>query len=185
MYKSTGFNINYRLLTTRLQRASFFRRSIRAVLPAFALCTGTMATADVLLTGVAIDSNKAKVEFSLSGESREDVVGGEIRFGDSRFNITHVSVHRLVGAESANDSDESFAVFSSSYTAQTATGTPWVAGDTYIQCDEEYNSFLAIYKVRGEDAEKLPDPPFRQLTESTDHSDTSIVYCFVSAPEDK
>jgi len=78
-----------------------------------------------------------------------------------------------------------FAVFSSSYTEQTATGQPWIAGDSYLQCEQEYNSFLAIYRVHPDKAKLLPEPPFGNLTDSTEHSDESVVYCFVSGPGSK
>ena len=161
-----------------------FQALLRFMLPALLMAVSTAAVADVVLTGVAIDGSQSEVDFSLSGESRDEVVGGEIKFGESRFEITHVSVHRLVGAEGSHGQSKEYAVFSSSYTAQTATGKPWVASDSYHQCDQGYNSFLAIYRVSEDNAKKLGQPPFHTLTESTDHSDASVVYCFVSEPDD-
>jgi len=145
-------------------------------------CTTTIA--DVLLTGEVFDHSNEKVGFSLSGENLEDVVGGEIKLGDARFEITHVSVHSLVGAVGQGN-PRKFAVFSSSYTEQTATGQPWIASDSYLYCDQQYNSFLAIYSVNDDQAEELPEPPFANLTDSTDHSESSVVYCFISNPAAK
>lgn len=127
--------------------------------------------------------------FSLSATDREQPVGGEIRIGKRRFTITQVSRHGLIGAQRSASSEEpnapfaEYAVFSSSFSPQTATGQPWVAAQTFHNCDQPYNSFLAIYHVAGSDAAlSLKDGPFADLTASANASDNSITYCFVSSP---
>lgn len=145
-------------------------------------CAVALAADKELLNGVVTVAKDDSIEFSLSAESREKVVGGVLQLGESVYDITHLSVHRLVGARKSAGDSVDFAVFSSSYSAETATGQPWVASGRYVSCDKQYNSFLAIYSVKKDKARLLPDPPYRDLTESIEYSDSSVVYCFISEP---
>lgn len=156
---------------------------IRSLLATVMICFGGSLSlyADVLLVGEAIGDGDTRLSFSLSGNSRTDVVGGTIELGDAMFEITHVSVHNLIGGKREHEGKTEYVIFSSSFSPVTASGEPWVASAKYIACDQQYNSFLAHYEV--DSAGSLPEIPFKQLAESLDESDDSIVYCFVSAPE--
>jgi hypothetical protein len=140
--------------------------------------------ADVLLVGKAADDSEKTLAFSLSGNSRSDVIGGTISLGDATYEITHVSANNLIGGQRTHQGKTEFVIFSSSFSPVTATGQPWVASEKYIACDQEYNSFLALYRV-DDSAEALPQLPFRQLAESEIESEQSAVFCFISAPEDR
>lgn len=174
-----------RVLLKRVLRKGVPLKSVllKGVLLIASLAMGAAQVyADVLLTGTVQNEKKETVQFTLNGENRDDVIGGSLQLGDLQFTITNVSVHRLVGGTSTESGSVRYAVFSSSYSKQTSTGQPWVASERYLQCNAAYNSFLAIYTVDEDKALKLPEPPFFELTESTDNSEQSIVYCFVSAP---
>ena len=127
--------------------------------------------------------------FELNAESRQEVVGGEIRLGDKSWLIQKVSVHNLIGASMVSPDKKAkaeYAVFSSSFSDQTAVGQPWVAARHYQGCDKTYNSFLAVYSVADEDkSRKLGAIPYSLLTESVNNSDDSTVYCFISKPPEK
>lgn len=76
-----------------------------------------------------------------------------------------------------------YVIFSSSFSQQTATGTPWLASQTYHRCDQPYNSFLALYRVSGRQAiDAVAERAFSLLPEDVALADDSAVYCFVSAP---
>ena len=132
----------------------------------------------------------AGVEFSLDGESREKVVGGELRLGERRFEITGLSRMGLIGATRSVREGEGgavafgeYAVFSSSFSDQTAVGQPWIRANAYHHCDEAYNSFLAVYRVEGAAAvEALGATPYAALTDDPAHAAGAVVYCFVSRP---
>ena len=146
------------------------------------------AGAKELLTGAVWLGEDQKVPFSLSGEARDNVVGGEIRLGEASFEITRVSTMGLIGASrwhAGEDPSEpaygEFVTFSSSFSEETAVGQPWVAARKYVNCDVAYNSFIAIYRVDGIDAVKALGPvPYRVVTNDIDASDESTVYCFIS-----
>ena len=153
------------------------------------ICTATwlpaVHAADVLLAGSAAVDDETRLEFSLTGESRENVVGGSITLGEQAFEITNVSVHNLIGASGRQGDIHQFAVFSSSFSRNTATGQPWIAGENYLQCDQPYNSFLAVYSVGSDERKQLSALPFKELTENLDASSQSVVYCFISSPPDR
>jgi hypothetical protein len=140
------------------------------------------ANGNELLTGTITDSSH-NLHFALSGESRENVVGGTIRLNDKTFAITHISRLGTIGARRDDSDAKEFAVFSSSFNEQTATGQPWVASNEYIGCVEPYNSFLALYRVEDEKKlQVLGDIPYADLTNDLIHSIKSAVYCFISRP---
>lgn len=148
--------------------------------------------ANTLLVGEASNVAGQSVPFSLSGNSREDVIGGEIVFGDQRFTITAVSEHNLVGGQYTAGDTVHLALFSSSYSRVTDSGEPWAAGAEHHGCEQAYNSFLALYKVPSADIGKLPDPPYWPLAEgsvpdtgSVAASGSSSIYCFMSQPADR
>ena len=161
-------------------------RRLRSMLFATVLCGGlnSIAHADVLLVGDAIADGDTRLPFSLSGNSRDDVIGGTIVLGDAEYEITHVSVHNLIGGQREQQGKTEYVIFSSSFSPVTASGQPWVASEKYLACDEQYNSFLARYLV-GDAQDSLPEVPFKQLAESLEDSESSAVFCFVSAPEDR
>lgn len=146
------------------------------------------APAKELLSGV-VDTGTKEFTFSLTGEDRENVVGGNITLGDRVFKIAKVSrmgligAGRLVVAKTEKQRYGEFVTFSSSFSAQTATGQPWVAAQRYVNCDRAYNSFLALYKVVGQEAlEVLGAIPYSALNKDTGASQESTVYCFMSNP---
>lgn len=144
--------------------------------------------AEELLTGV-VDAGDEKLAFSLTGEDRENVMGGDISLGERVFKIGKVSrlgsigAARLVVDQSEGKRHGEFVTFSSSFSVQTATGQPWVAAQRYVNCDSPYNSFLALYKVVGAEAlEALGPVPYSVLNEDAGAADQSTVYCFMSNP---
>ena len=57
-------------------------------------------------------------------------------------------------------------MFSSSFSEQSATGKPWVAAESAHGCDEPYNSFVAMYRVEGEETLIALGPiPYGTLSE--------------------
>jgi hypothetical protein len=138
---------------------------------------------DELLRGTIVDS-KRELTFILSGEDRQNVIGGVIILGDKKFTITHISRLGTIGARHDSGDSREFAVFSSSFSEQTATGQPWVVSKRYIGCDQPYNSFLALYQVKNQDTtlQSLTDIPYADLTDNIAKSSMSEVYCFVSRP---
>ena len=149
----------------------------------------TPVRAGELLAGTVALEDGANVPFSLSGETLENVIGGTIRLGSASFEIARVSRMGLVGgtrvvAPGAGEPRgyAEFVIFSSSFSSQTATGQPWVASRSYVRCDDDYNSFLALYRVYAvERREALGEIPYSVLTESVDVTDESTVYCFMSS----
>ena len=149
--------------------------------------------AETLLQGTVSTPAAKDMAFSLSANSRKDIIDGEIQLGNKRFRIAKESRLGLIGAN-RNDSDYAdgknsqqnsaeFAIFSSSFSDQTAVGQPWVAALNYINCDQDYNSFLALYHIAGAAAvDSLKDIPYKQLTDDLANSTQSTVYCFVSRP---
>ena len=130
------------------------------------------------------------LRFSLTGENRQDIIGGEIKLGERAFTIDKVSRQGMIGASRSAPHSEGtpgryveFAVFSSSFSEQTATGQPWVAGKIYVNCNQDYNSFLAIYRLNDSSIiAGFDKSPYPVLLQDIDKSDDSIVYCFNSKP---
>ena len=143
--------------------------------------------AELLRAPVTGDQGDA-MSFRLTGENRDDVVGGSIVLDARTFTIDRVSVTGLIGASREGSGDDNtrfaeFAVFSSSFTEQTAIGQPWISARSHSGCDFPYNSFLAIYRVEGENAVAgLGPAPYARLTDDVTSSQSSHVYCFVSTP---
>ena len=177
---------------SNLTRSRRFCANLRALrLPhVIGCCVVTMmcsapAAAKELLTGKISGANNAS--FVLTGESREEIVGGSITVGERTFEITKVSLRGLVGAvRRPSEASADFAVFSSSFSDQTAAGQPWAAGKRYVGCDAPYNSFLAVYTINGaEQIRAIGEIPFKALTDDAANSDESSVYCFTSRPPAK
>lgn len=143
--------------------------------------------ADVLLQGDMELDDGTMTAFSLSGESRENIIDGEIRLGERVFRITNTSRLGLIGA-SRSFTDENgpvaeFAIFSSSFSSRMATGDPWVAADRRVRCDQPYNSFLAVYRMTDEERIADLDPvPYPELAEGDVATRSATVYCFFSRP---
>lgn len=140
-----------------------------------------------LLSGDVAVENGATVKFTLSGESRENVKDGEMALGERAFRITASSRTGLVGGErtveNTAEPTHEYAVFSSSFSEQTATGQPWVKATHYLNCDKPYNSFIAIYRVVGAERIKtLGVKSHPQLAEGTFTADQADAYCFTSRP---
>lgn len=163
-----------------MYRPSWLQRLLSVALLCVAL--QSPAWAGVLLQGHASDENNQQLAFSLSANSRSDVVGGHIVLGDARFEITAVSVHNLIGAKREYAGKTEYVIFSSSFSPDTATGQPWVVSQQYLACDQQYNSFLARYQLASAEAAAL-ESPYRQLAESAEISEQSVVYCFISSPQ--
>ncbi len=143
------------------------------------------AGANTLLAGDATLNDGTTVAFSLSGNSRDDVIGGSIRFAEETFEITAVSEHNLVGAQRRHGDNVELVLFSSSYSRVTDTGEPWVRASVHHNCEKPYNSFLAIYEVASALVAELPDPPYWQIGESPADTRSATVYCFMSKPVDR
>lgn len=136
-----------------------------------------------LLRGEVQLSAEETRRFSLNGESRQQVVGGDIAFGSKHFQIMKVSVHNLLGAYRQEGDRHEYAVFSSSYSDQTATGEPWVVADTKLNCSIPYNSFLVIYTVESsKKIASLSEFPYGDLAETLSLSDSSELFCFYAQP---
>ncbi len=177
------------------QAGSKTPKRIRNTCMAMRVGVALMATAtaaplpamELLRARITRESGDA-IYFSLTGENRDDVVGGTIELGSRTFTITRVSRSGLIGASrfGAPDTDTGFAefaVFSSAFSSQTAVGQPWISARGYSGCDSPYNSFLAIYRVEGEKAiAGLGPTPYPRLAENVTSSQSSHVYCFVSTP---
>jgi hypothetical protein len=136
-----------------------------------------------LLVGTVRTGNDTELAFSISGRSRRDVVGGQLVLGETPYEISQTSLHSLVGARrfvsAGAGSFAEFVIFSSSYSDQTAVGRPWVAAREVWHCDEPYNSFVAVYRVEGEEAVKALGPiPYPKLADEVELSQRSRVYCF-------
>ena len=167
-----------------MQPGTRFRCPLAAAL---VVAIATTAAQAALLLEAEVEPG---LPFSLSGESREDVMGGELVLGERRFRVTGTSRHGLIGAsrvvhDGAGGSIRfgEYAVFSSSFSEQTAVGNPWARARVYHHCDEAYNSFLAVYRVDGSEAvEALGNQPYGSLTDDAGTSDDAVVYCFMSRP---
>ena len=149
--------------------------------------------AETLLQGTVSLPKSTAMPFLLSAESRKDIIGGEIQLGEKRFRIAKESRLGLIGANRSDSgyadgkntqhNTAEFTIFSSSFSDQTAVGQPWVAALNYINCDQAYNSFLALYHIVGaETVQKLNAIPYKQLTDDLANSTQSTVYCFISRP---
>lgn len=162
-------------------------RFIPATLAACWLIAAADSLADnILLAGKAVDTSAgSELAFSLSGENRQDVIGGTIKLGDAEFTIDFLSAQNLVGATREADGKRHHALFSSSYSRVTYTGDPWFAAAEYRGCETPYNSYLAVYTLDKQAASQLPDPPFPALAQKAELAEQSVVYCFVSAPLDR
>jgi hypothetical protein len=151
----------------------------------FALVGATASAAELLAGQVELDDGRV-VAFSLSAANREKVVGGEIRLDDRSFQVTGESRLGLIGAKRTLEGDSpsgEFVVFSSSFSEQTAVGQPWVKAEHYRNCDQRYNSFLAIYRIEDPTrALELGETPYPILVDDLGKSDHSEVFCFVSKP---
>lgn len=157
------------------------------LLPCLAGLLITNAQAAELLQGEVALGDGTTTVFSLSGESRENVIDGEIRLGEQAFRITDTSRLGLVGAARSYTGDAGpvaeYAIFSSSFSEQTATGNPWVAADRRVDCDQPYNSFLVVYRMTDEGRiAALGSTPYPALAEGDVPTDSATVYCFSSRP---
>ena len=143
-----------------------------------------------LLASTIPDGEGGTIAFRLDGESREKVVGGRILLGRAEYTIARVSrlgligAHRLGGGgDTGEERHAEYLVLSSSFSDQSATGTPWVAAESAHGCDEPYNSFVAMYRVEGEEALVALGPiPYRILTEDISRTADSRVLCFMARP---
>lgn len=154
-----------------------------ALLAGFGCAFSLAVTAEELLTGTITTSDQQTFPFVLSGPSREDIIGGEIRFGEQVFTIEKQSRRGVIGARRAVESASEFAVFSSSFSAQTATGQPRIAGQQFFNCEQPYNSYLAIYRFDDPAAvTALGETPYPRLLEDAGQSSKATVYCFYSQP---
>ena len=160
-----------------------------AILAAALLLPGGVASKE-LLAGTMPDGEGGTIAFRLEAESREKVVGGRIFLGGAEYTIARLSRLGLIGAhrlDGGGDTGEErhveYLVFSSSFSEQSATGTPWVATKSVHGCDAPYNSFVAMYRVEGEEALVALGPiPYGILTEDISRTADSRVLCFMARP---
>ncbi|MEZ5590843.1 MAG: hypothetical protein R3F53_09125 [Gammaproteobacteria bacterium] len=143
---------------------------------------------ELLHASVTLQDEQSAV-FSLSGDSLEEIIGGQITLGDRVFLITKQSRLGLIGArreligEDAAAGAAEYAVFSSSFSSQTGVGQPWISATDYLHCEQPYNSFLALYQVTDNAAlAKLGPVPYPVLAEGKGAPDKAIVYCFYAKP---
>ena len=137
----------------------------------------------LLLQGDVVTAPGLNEPFELLGENRGNVVGGGIRLGGQTFVVKKMSVHNLLGAMRTAGETIEFAVFSSSYSEQTAMGEPWVVAKKKHGCDKPYNSFLSVYTISSaENKKNVTDVPYAKLVESLSESDDSVLYCFMARP---
>ena len=156
-------------------------RPVTAFSLLLSVCLAAPVTAETLLSGTVEDGGSEK-SFSLSAEDRDDVIGGQISIDDQVFTIDKKSRLGLFGAQRQTEQGKEFAVFSSSFSNQTATGQPWVDAGRYLSCDEPYNTFIAIYRVDTAALGRLSGAPYPALTKNQNLARESVVYCFVSRP---
>lgn len=159
---------------------------IRSLLVSLTAATVLPVHAGELVVGELLLDKDKPVAFQLIGKSPEDVVGGEIKLGETSYIIDRVSQRQMVGASFLKEAGEAsyaeFVVFSSSYSSQTATGDPWPKANTYHRCSTPYNSFLAIYRVNGKEAVKALGPaPYPTLMSELGRAERADVYCFTSS----
>ncbi len=146
------------------------------------LCNSVNSFAEELLLADVKEAGR----FILVASSQANILGGHIILGDRDWEIKKQSAHGLIGAKSLGKTEAGtyeYTIFSSSFNDQKANGQPWVAARAYKNCDEPYNSFLAIYSIKGSSKYKvLGKNPYPILADKTSNSDDSIVYCFTSKP---
>jgi len=174
----------------RLRCSLYAHLPVGVAVLAFALLLPVEVASKELLIGIVSDGESGSVAFKLEGESREKVVGGRILLGGAEYTIARMSRLGLIGAHrlgGGGDTGEErhavYLVFSSSFSAQSATGRPWVAAKSVHGCDEPYNSFVAMYRVEGEEALVALGPiPYGTLTEDISRTADSRVLCFTALP---
>ena len=164
-------------------------RGVRALVASALVLLAGVAAAAELLVGTMPDGNGARIGFGLEAVNRKEVVGGRVLLGETGYEISRVSRLGLIGARrfvSGGDAREPYAEFlvlSSSFTEQTAVGKPWPAARESYGCEEQYNTFLALYRVEGDAAVKALGPiPYPELVENVDLSQESRVFCFIARP---
>jgi len=163
---------------------------LAGALAAAALLFAGSGEAAGLLVGTAPDVDGSPLPFRLEAGNRRDLVGGRILLGGVAYEISRVSRLGLIGARRfvAGNGDgrgryAEFLLFSSSFSEQTAVGTPWPAARGAYGCDEPYNTYLALYRVEGEAAVKSLGPiPYPDLADDPSRSQHSHVSCFMAHP---
>lgn len=173
----------------RTRRPRTRRPAVAAIL-VIAMLLPAAAISKELLAGTIPDGEGGTLAFRLDGESREKVVGGRLLLGDAEYVVARVSrlgligAHRLGGGgDTGEERHVEYLVFSSSFSDQSASGRPWVAAESAHGCDEPYNSFVAMYRVEGEDALVALGPiPYGTLTEDISRTADSRVLCFMARP---
>jgi len=140
-----------------------------------------------LLQAKVILQNEQDTVFSLSGASREDIIGGEIKLGERVYSITKQSRLGVIGAQRSltaiGPNAAEYALFSSSFSEQTSVGQPWVSAQSYLHCEQPYNAFLAVYQIKDRDAlSKLGPVPYPLLADGKGAPEKAVVYCFYAAP---
>ena len=165
------------------------RGIVGLVASALALLAGGAAAAE-LLVGTMPDGNGSEIAFRLEAENRRALAGGRILLGETGYEISRVSrygligARRFVGGSGEREPYAEFVVLSSSFSAQTAAGKPWLAAREWHGCEERpYNTYLAFYRVEGEAAVKALGPvPYPKLAEELPRSQESRVFCFMARP---
>ncbi len=143
-----------------------------------------------LLTGTIPYKGDSTMKFWFESEDSNDPLKGYIFLNGVQYEISSVSRLGLIGARrfvkqnsDVNKSYAEFLVLSSSFSEQTAIGTPWLAAHEVYGCDTSYNTYLAFYQVKGEKTVKALGPiPYESLAENLSNSQHSWISCFQSAP---
>ncbi|MEO0424296.1 MAG: hypothetical protein AAF184_18295 [Pseudomonadota bacterium] len=162
-------------------------RIMRAGLAAGISLVAVTAGAADLLRGEFTNGDGERQPFLVTGESPEEIVGGSIQMGNDQYTIAKQSRLGLIGAarfaKGGGREFGEYAVMSSSFSEMTATGQPWVKAQSYVGCDKDYNTFVAIYRVYGVDrVNALGSSPYGNFTDDPEAADESIVYCLFSRP---
>ncbi len=162
-------------------------RILSAVAASLVAVGSTSASATELLAGQVKTAAGQTLPFEVTGEDRENIVGGKVKLGDAVFTIAKQSRLGLIGAARFSKAEGrefgEYAILSSSFSAMTAVGDPWVKARSYVGCDKDYNTFVAIYRVYGVDrVNKLGSTPYGKFTDDLEAADESVVYCLYSAP---
>jgi hypothetical protein len=157
-----------------------------AQIAALSLMAMTAGSEELLQAKVMLQDDQATV-FSVSGTSREDIIGGQIKLGEHAYSITKQSRLGLIGGHrpltDLGPNGVEYALFSSSFSAQTAVGNPWVSAQDYRHCEQPYNAFLAVYQVKDSTALTPLGPiPYPLLAEGKGEPEKAVVYCFYAEP---
>ena len=143
----------------------------------------------VPLAGV-IPVRDSMIDFQVKAETTDKGMGGSIIFGDIEYEISKMSRLGLIGARrfvSDNEKEKyaEFLILSSSFSDQMAVGDPWPKTQEKYGCTKPYNTYVAFYRVEGEELVKSLGPiPYSSLLEDLSLSQHSWVSCSIIQPRE-